>query len=226
MIRLVLYDIDGTLIASGGAGVRAFSAVARSTFGQVDGVAHLNFAGRTDLSIIREFFQFHGIPTVAANFERFLDDYVFWLDHFLAQLHGRVLPGVEESLQSLYALGEPPLVGLLTGNIRLGAEIKLRHYQLWHPFKVGAFADDHENRDEIAAIARERAGVMLGRPLCGEEILVIGDTPLDIRCARAIGARCLAVATGGFSLETLKSHRADWTVASLREVDLADLCRR
>lgn len=225
MIRLVLYDIDGTLIASGGAGVRAFAAVARTTFGRHDGLAHLNFAGRTDRSIIREFFHLHDIPAVPENFDRFLDDYVFWLDHFLEQLHGRVLPGVEESLHSLNSLGDPPLVGLLTGNIRLGAEIKLRHYRLWHPFRVGAFADDHEDRDEIAAIARDRAIEMLGRPLAGEEILVIGDTPLDIRCARAIGARCLAVATGGYSLEALGSHKADWTVPSLGDVALADLCR-
>ncbi|MBL9138520.1 MAG: haloacid dehalogenase-like hydrolase [Verrucomicrobiales bacterium] len=224
MIRLVLYDIDGTLIASGGAGVRAFAAVARSTFGISNGTAHLNFAGRTDLSIIREFFLAHEIRVDRANFDRFLDDYVFWLDHFLHQLPGRVLPGVLESIETLRRLPDGPLVGLLTGNIRLGAEIKLRHYRLWDPFEVGAFADDHEDRDVIAAIARDRAIERLRRSISGEEILVIGDTPLDIRCARAIGARCLAVATGGVSYEDLLAHHADWTVRSLNEVDLGSLC--
>lgn len=224
MIRLVLYDIDGTLIASGGAGVRAFAAVAHSTFGVSNGTAHLNFAGRTDLSIIREFFLTHGIPAVASNFSRFLDDYVFWLDHFLHLLPGRVLPGVLESIEALRRLDEPPLLGLLTGNIRLGAEIKLRHYRLWEPFQFGGFADDHEDRDHIAAVARDRGVARLGRPIEAQDILVIGDTPLDIRCARAIGARCLAVATGGSRLEVLETHGADWTVPSLTEIDWRSLC--
>lgn len=225
MIRLVLFDIDGTLIASGGAGQQAFAAVARHTFGQPDGVAGLAFAGRTDRAIVREFLTRHRLPATQANIDRFLDDYVFWLDHLLGRLSGRVLPGVRETLDGLRRLPEAPVVGLLTGNIRLGAELKLRHYGLWSEFELGAFADDDEDRNRLAAIARERGGEHLGRPLDGSEILVIGDTPLDIACARAIGARCLAVATGDFAPDALQEHGADWVTSTLGAADAAALCR-
>ena len=116
------------------------------------------------------------------------------------------------------------MIGLLTGNIRLGAEIKLRHYQLWEEFEMGGFGDDNENRNIIASIAQQRGAAMLGKKLRGEEILVIGDTPLDIQCARAIEAKVLAVATGGSTLEELSNHRPDWAVASLEEVTADELC--
>ena len=107
-----------------------------------------------------------------------------------------------EWLAGVAALPTQPLLGLLTGNIRLGAQLKLRHYRLWESFVTGGFGDDHEDRNEIARIAKARGSRRLGRELLGREVLVIGDTPLDIACARAIGARCLAVATGGASLGT------------------------
>jgi phosphoglycolate phosphatase-like HAD superfamily hydrolase len=107
---------------------------------------------------------------------------------------------------------------LLTGNIRLGAEIKLRHFDLWDVFQTGGFSDDHEERDQIAAVARERGSRMLGEELRGDQVLVIGDTPFDIRCARAIGAKALAVATGGAKLEDLKLRQPDWAVMDLRAI--------
>lgn len=225
MIRLVLFDIDGTLIATGGAGQRAFAAVARCTFGHPNGVAEISFAGRTDRGIVREFLVRHRLPATPANIDRFLDDYVFWLDHLLGRLPGTVLPAVTETLHGLRQLPEPPEIGLLTGNIRLGAELKLRHYGLWSEFAMGAFGDDDEHRNRVAAIARERGEERAGRRLDGSEILVIGDTPLDIECAKAIGARSLAVATGGYDVEALRSHEPDWAVRSLEEVETANLCR-
>jgi phosphoglycolate phosphatase-like HAD superfamily hydrolase len=110
---------------------------------------------------------------------------------------------------------------LLTGNIRLGAEIKLRRFGLWDRFTTGAFGDDHEDRNQIAAIARDRGSQELRRPLGGPEILVVGDTPHDVACGRAIGARVLAVATGGASQQQLEPHRPDWLVQSLEEVEAA-----
>jgi len=223
MIRLALFDIDGTLIRTGGAGVQAFAKVFATEFNAVDGFERLKFAGRTDGSLVREFFGFHKIAPTAENFQRFFERYVFWLDHILQQSEGRVCPGVPAFMDELRAWAEPPAFGLLTGNFRLGAEIKLRHFGLWDSFEIGAFADDHEEREQIAAIARERGSRFVGRDLSGEEVLVIGDTPLDIRCARAIGAKALAVATGGFTLEELKLHSPDWAVENLSELKVKEL---
>ena len=131
-----------------------------------------------------------------------------------------------EFIGDLRALHRPPLLGLLTSNIRLGAEIKLRHFDLWNWFEIGGFADDHEERDHIAAIAHQRGSRRLKENLRGEQVLVIGDTPLDIRCARAIGAKALAVATGGHSLEELKQHGPDWAVADLTRVKASEVCGR
>lgn len=223
MVRLVLFDIDGTLIRTGGAGVRAFAKVFATEFGATDGFERLKFAGRTDVSLVREFFSIHQIVPSAQNFERFFERYVFWLDHILRESRVEVCAGVWEFIGQLQALPQPPLLGLLTGNIRLGAEIKLRHVQLWELFQTGAFADDHEERDQIAATARQRGSRILGEPLRDEQVLVIGDTPLDIRCARAIGARVLAAATGGAALDELRRHAPDWAVENLGRVRAAEV---
>jgi phosphoglycolate phosphatase len=218
MVRLVLFDIDGTLVHTGGAGVKAFARVFETEFSARDGFERLKFAGRTDVSLVREFFGFHGIAATPENFARFFERYVFWLDQILRESHTVSCPGILEFIGGLKALTCPPVLGLLTGNIRLGAEIKLRHFQLWELFETGAFADDHEERDQIAAIARQRGSRLLGEELRGEQVVVVGDTPLDIRCGRAIGAKVLAVATGGATLEELKRHQPDWAVPDLTGV--------
>ena len=223
MVRLVLFDIDGTLVRTGGAGVRAFGKVFQTIFGATDHFERLRFAGRTDMSLVREFFGYHQIPCSPENFEMFFDAYAFWLDHLLPQSKTAVCPGVRETLNALQKLPKAPVTGLLTGNIRLGAEIKLRHFDLWEEFQTGGFADDHEDRDCIAAIARERGSRLLGERLKPEEVLVIGDTPLDIRCGRAIGAQVLAVATGGATLEELRRHKPDWAVPDLTQAKYGEV---
>jgi phosphoglycolate phosphatase-like HAD superfamily hydrolase len=215
MVRLVLFDIDGTLIHSGGAGERAFERVCATVFRVPEATRRLYFAGRTDPSIVRDFFQQNQIPPSEENFHRFFESYVFWLDHMLNQFNGRVLPGVWEMIRFLRAASPPPVIGLLTGNIRLGAQIKLRHYQLWEHFQTGGFGDDHEDRNELAIIARERAGRLMQADLAGDQIVVIGDTPRDIECARAIQARMLAVATGHYSVEQLQKLQPTWAVRTL-----------
>jgi len=225
MVRLVLFDIDGTLVRTGGAGTQAFARVFATEFNAVDGFEQLKFSGRTDFAIVREFFGAHQVPPTPENFRRFFERYVFWLDHILHDSRGGICPGALDFIADLQAIPDRPVLGLLTGNLRLGAEIKLRHFNLWEIFQTGAFADDHEERDQIAAIARDRGSRILNRPLRGEEVLVIGDTPLDIRCARAIEARVLAVATGGSTLSELEQHAPDYAVADLTTIRAEDVVR-
>ncbi|MCX6930135.1 MAG: HAD family hydrolase [Verrucomicrobia bacterium] len=223
MVRLVLFDIDGTLVHSGGAGVKAFAKTFASEFSMADSFERLKFAGRTDYSLVREFFGYNQIAQTPENFERFFDRYVFWLDHILRDSKTEVCPGVWEFIRELQQQPQAPLLGLLTGNIRLGAEIKLRHFNLWDAFQTGGFADDHEERDQIAAVARRRGCRILGEELRGDQVLVIGDTHLDIRCARAIGARALAVATGGAKLAELKKYAPDWAIPDLRAINVREV---
>jgi phosphoglycolate phosphatase len=224
MVRLVLFDIDGTLIQSGGAGERAFAQVARTEFNLAEGTRGLSFAGRTDAAMVREMFARHGVAETADNFQKFFDAYVFWLDELLPKIAGRVLPRVHEWIGELRAMPDPPLLGLLTGNIRLGAQIKLKHYGLWDYFVTGGFSDDSENRCQIAAIARDRGSRLLGCELKGEQVLVIGDTPRDIECGQSIGARVLAVGTGSHKYEDLRRYHPRWCVPSLEGVGAREAC--
>jgi len=224
MIKLVLFDIDGTLVHTGGAGIKAFARTFATAFNAPNGVERIKFAGRTDVSLVREFMGLHDIPATQENFALFFETYVFWLDHILKGSETRACTGVFDFIRDLRTLSRPPRIGLLTGNIRLGAEIKLRHFDLWDVFEIGAFADDHEDRNQIALVAHERGRRLLNGSLDGGEIVVVGDTPHDIRCGRAIGAKVLAVATGGATLEELKRQEPDWAVEDLRTVAAGDVC--
>lgn len=202
---LLLWDIDGTLIASGGAGMRALTVALRKVFGIDGSLADIDFAGRTDRWIMREVFRKFALPVTEANFARYFDGYVAALPAELANPHARVLPGVREVLRVAAAHGHIAQ-GLLTGNMRRGAQVKLAHHGLWEHFPFGAFADDSEHRNDLGPNALRRAREHHRVEFAAANVWVVGDTPHDIACGKVIGARTLAIATGGYSLEQLRAH--------------------
>jgi phosphoglycolate phosphatase-like HAD superfamily hydrolase len=212
----LLFDIDGTLIHSGGAGKRAFVVTLHEAFGIQDELQDIPFSGKTDPLIIREIFAKHEIEPSAGHFDLFLSRYVGCLERLIADPRGTVMPGIREVLEACYS-NPGVLLGLLTGNIQRGAAIKLTHYRLYHYFAFGAFGDDAEDRNEIARIAHARSQQQSGRDIARSSIFVIGDTPRDIECGRAINARTVAVATGKYSVEELRECRPDFVFEDLSD---------
>ena len=205
MKHLLLWDIDGTLIASGGAGLRALQRALNDVFGIAGSLADIDFGGRTDMWIMREVFRKFSLPATPDNFSRYFEGYLAALPAELANPHARVLPGVREILRAAATHGGFAQ-GLLTGNMRRGAEVKLAHHGLWDHFAFGAFGDDSEHRDELGPHAVRRALERHGVNFAADDVWIIGDTPHDIACGNAIGARTLAVATGGSTVEQLRVH--------------------
>lgn len=215
-MRVCLFDIDGTLISSGGAGKAALEEALLSEFGVGHSVEKVQLSGRTDRAIVRDLFRYHEIEETPAARERFFSAYLARLPQCLARLKGKVLPGIASFLDHLGERDEVA-VGLLTGNVRAGAKLKLGHYGLWHHFAFGGFGDQHHDRD---GVAREALGEIHDRfdgTISRDRMWVIGDTPLDVQCARCIGARSLAVATGWHSLEELTSCKPDLALADLSD---------
>jgi phosphoglycolate phosphatase len=211
---LWLFDIDGTLVDTGGAGMAALQEAMLEHFGGA-GPA-LDLAGSTDLGLLAMIAAHFEREDAAGEAEGFFATYLRRLDWNLAHggFPGRVLPGVTGLLDGLAAT--PGItVGLLTGNIAAGAAAKMRHFGLDRHFAFGAYGCDHADRNRLGPVALERAARHAGRSFTAEETLVIGDTPKDIDCARAMGARCLAVATGRFSADDLRDAGATRVVASL-----------
>jgi phosphoglycolate phosphatase-like HAD superfamily hydrolase len=204
MKTLLLWDIDGTLILSGGAGERALAAALNQEFGIAGTLEDIEVAGRTDPWIARRVLAKFALPDTAENIARYLDGYLRALPNELANPEARILPGVRELLQVLADRGDVAQ-GLLTGNLRRGAEIKLVHHDLWAHFSFGAFADDSETRNELGPHAVRRASSHHSIQFAADQVIVIGDTPYDIACGQIIGARTIGVATGRFSVEELRA---------------------
>lgn len=215
-MHICLFDIDGTLLSSGGAGKAAMEAALASEFGVAHGTDGVPFAGRTDRAIAHELFRRQGIEASPENWQRFLRAYLRHLPGCLASHDGHVLPGIAALLESL-ARRDDVLVGLLTGNVRDGAGVKLRHYGLFQHFAFGGFGDRHMERDDVAREVLEVVRGRLNGTVDPQQIWVIGDTPLDIRCARCIGARAVAVATGWHSLELLAAEKPDLLLANFSD---------
>ena len=216
--RLLLFDIDGTLIHSGGAGIEALKRALKERFRIEDDLHDIEFAGMTDSGIVTSILNKHRIPASAENVAAFLDSYVHLLSNELPRRKGKLLPGVLELLEKLKGR-KHVVLALLTGNVSRGAQLKLGHYGVWDFFEFGAFADDHHDRNQLGPFARARAKEKHGREFSADEIDVIGDTPRDIACGKALGARTIAVATGSWSRDKLAQHQPDILIDNFSDVD-------
>jgi phosphoglycolate phosphatase len=212
---LILFDIDGTLLTTGGAGERALRHAVRECFAIEEDFFSIPIAGQTDSGIARGIFERHGLDH--AELERFYSVYLDRLAKELGKSSGALMPGILPLLKVLKANSSVALA-LLTGNLARGAELKLQNYGIWDFFEFGAFADDHCDRNELGAFARQRAFEKHGIEFEPNRIFVIGDTPHDIACGQAIGAQTIAVATGGCTLEKLAQHDADFVFKDLSDL--------
>ena len=192
---LLLWDVDGTLINTGSAGMSALRTALQTVFGINRTLDDIDFAGRSDLLNMREVLSKVGLPATEINFARLTDGYLAALPAKLADPSAHVLPGVRTLLDAVVAQ-KKFTQGLLTGNFRRGAELKIGHHRLWSYFGFGAFADDNEHRNELGPHALRRCHEFTGIEFQPSETWIIGDTPHDIQCGKVIGANTIAVATG------------------------------
>ena len=220
--RLVLFDIDGTILWTDGAGRRAIHTALKEVFGSV-GPADYWFDGKTDRQIVRDLMRLAGHADVGINerMDVLLDRYIECLAAELAQpeFSARLLDGIPELLDALETRDDV-ILGLLTGNVEQGARAKLRAVGLDPDrFRIGAFGSDHEHRPELPAVAQRRVRELLGVEIPGTDVVVIGDTPADMECARSVDARAIGVATGRFAVEELQGHGAAAVFPDLTDTD-------
>lgn len=220
MNRLVLFDVDGTLVHTHGAGSRSVREALRQVYGRTGPMDRYDFHGRTDPQIVRELMRMAGLDDEAID--RGMDElWALYLDRLAQELERpgtttEVLPGVVDLLDALHET-QNDLVALLTGNIKAGARLKLKAADLWHRFDFGAYGSDHERRDRLPAIAVERARQATGLEFAGRNVVIIGDTPFDVRCGRELGVWAVAVATGKHTPVELEAAGADVVLNDLAD---------
>jgi phosphoglycolate phosphatase-like HAD superfamily hydrolase len=215
-MHVCLFDIDGTLIHTRGAGMAAMRDGLRDEFGVAQPTETVAIHGRTDRGITRDLFRIHGIDDIPEHWDRLRHAYLKLLPESLKKRPGVVLPGVVALLEML-SRRDDVLIGLLTGNTREGARIKLAHFGLDPFFEFGAFGDDHLERDDVAREALTQARQNADGEIDLARVWVIGDTPTDVSCGRAIQARTIAVTTGNHSRDELAAAQPD-----LLATDLSD----
>lgn len=221
MKRLVLFDIDGTLLSAQGAPRRAFHRALLEVFGTAGPIDAHAFDGKTDPQIARELLLLGGLADadVDSGLPRLWETYLRELAGELAKPEQRTLvyAGVRELLAALDALQQDVLLGLLTGNIQPGAALKLESARITSEFRVGAFGSDHERRDQLPAVAVARARDLVGIHFREREVVIIGDTPSDVTCGQSLAVRTVAVATGRHDTDSLRAAGADYVFPDLSD---------
>ncbi|MDZ7374485.1 MAG: haloacid dehalogenase-like hydrolase [candidate division KSB1 bacterium] len=218
-MRTILFDIDGTLLFSGGAGRRAMTLAFRDVYGLEDGFAGISMSGKTDAQILREALLRAGLPLEERSAALFRQRY---FEHLRSTMNDqapgkRLVPGVNQLLEALRVRGGV-LLGLLTGNWRESAYIKLRRFGIDHFFPFGAFADDSEDRNALLPVAIRRAESLARRQLEAADVWIVGDTPRDVECGSVHGVKVLGVASGEYGPEVLAAAGATAVVRDFRDV--------
>lgn len=219
MMRFILFDIDGTLIDSGGAGSKSLDLAFKEHFGIDKAFSGISMAGKTDLQILREALRAHYIPDTDGTLPKLMDLYVNHLSSEITSARSRhVKPGISALLE---ALSRKPgyYLGLLTGNLEAGARIKLEAFGMNSYFPIGAFGSDSEDRNKLLPVALERFKARYGMPADYKDCVVIGDTPRDVLCAKPYGAKCIAVATGPYTLDALLATEADLVLPDASDLE-------
>jgi phosphoglycolate phosphatase len=218
-MKLVLFDIDGTLVNTGRAGADAMDIAFAELYQIANGCAGINMSGKTDPAILQEALTNHRLEIDNTMLTVFHERYIFHLRRALQESTRprRLMPGIPTILDAL-ASHSNVLLGLLTGNVAMGAQLKLESFGIWHYFRVGAYGSDSIDRNALVPVAQARAHALVGQPFLPSQIVIIGDTPRDIACAQAHGARVVAVATGSYSVAELQQYAPDYCLADLGDV--------
>jgi phosphoglycolate phosphatase-like HAD superfamily hydrolase len=217
MTKILLFDIDGTLCLTGGAGLRAMVRAFGETFAVTDPLMEVPMAGRTDAWIVAQLAAAHGFTLGPEHLAQFRDVYLAHLPLEIEKPGPRkgVMPGIRSLLDAL-AMRDDVYLALLTGNFEGGARTKLEYFDLWRYFEGGAFGDTAQDRNSLVAEALAAIGARGGpENIAARDVVIIGDTPLDVECALKAGARSIAVATGGYDVGALQAAGADVVFADL-----------
>jgi phosphoglycolate phosphatase-like HAD superfamily hydrolase len=218
MLTFVLFDIDGTLVSLDGAGSRSLNRAMDELLQVTDGFRDIDFAGKTDLQIIREGLDILGLADRDDLVHSLLNRYLAHLRTEVSTGRGHVKNGVRELLSALQNL-EDIYLGLLTGNAETGARLKLKHFGLNRYFSVGAFGSDSEDRNLLLPIAVQRLRKFESVSVSHDRCVVIGDTPKDVECAHVHGSSAIAVATGTYPLKELEKTDAGLVIADLSDTE-------
>jgi phosphoglycolate phosphatase-like HAD superfamily hydrolase len=215
MSKLILFDIDGTLIGSGGAGTRALNKSFNEIFSIPDGFKGVSMAGKTDIEIMKEGMRRHRIDPEEGLVKRMVEGYIYHLGKEINNNGRHLKPGIKEIISKLKNV-DGFYLGLLTGNLEKGARLKLEPFGINPYFPFGAFGSDDEDRNSLLPIAIKKFFDIYKISLKPEETVVIGDTPRDVACSKPFGAFSVVVATGPYSFEKLQNSGADLVLKDLR----------